>query len=89
MKDPRIAATAAELRRRESAAGQPLKSATVIVDARYAKAQDAIVVRLNTGSTFIIPAPVHPGLLKEIAPAALRKLEIEAPGKRFGSMHRI
>jgi hypothetical protein len=54
-------------------------SAAVIVDARYAKAQDAIVVRLNTGSTFIIPRRCLPGF-ERIAPVALRKIEIEAPG---------
>ena len=79
MKDPRIAATAAELREAGKRGRAAAKSATVIVDARYAKAQDAIVVRLNTGSTFIIPRRCIPGF-ERIAPAALRKLEIEAPG---------
>jgi hypothetical protein len=54
-------------------------SATVIVEARYAKAQDAIIVRLDTGSTFIIPRRCLPGF-ERIAPVALRKIEIEAPG---------
>jgi len=79
MKDPRIATTAAELREAGKRARSAAKTATVIVDARYAKSQDAIVVRLNTGSTFIIPRRRLPGFEK-IAPVALRKPEIEAPG---------
>jgi len=55
------------------------KNMTVIVDARYAKPQDAIIVRLNTGSTFIVPRTRLPGFEK-IEPVALRKPEIEAPG---------
>ncbi len=55
------------------------KHLTVIVDARYAKAQDAIIVRLNTGSTLSVPRVRVPGFAK-IDPVALRKPEIEAPG---------
>jgi len=79
MKDPRIATTAAEVREAGKHARAASRSATIIVDARYAKTQDAIVVRLNTGSTFIVPRKRLPGFEK-IAPAALRKPEIEAPG---------
>jgi hypothetical protein len=78
-KDPRRATTAAELGEAGKRARAAAKSAAVIVDARYAKAQDAIVVRLNTGSTFIIPRRCLPGF-ERIAPVALRKIEIEAPG---------
>jgi hypothetical protein len=79
VKDPRIATTAVELRGPGKRARAAATSATVIVDARYAKAQDAIVVRLNTGSTLIIPRRRLPGF-ERFAPVALRKLEIEAPG---------
>lgn len=79
MKDRRIATTAAQIRDAGKRARAASKDATVIVYAHYAKSQDAIVVRLSTGSTFVIPRTRLPGFEK-IAPVALRKPEIEAPG---------
>ena len=79
MKDSRIATTAAEIRALGRRARATAKSLTAIVEARYSKAQDAIVVRLNTGATFSVPRARLPGFGR-IAPSALRKLEIEPPG---------
>jgi hypothetical protein len=79
MKGPRIVTTPAEIRAAGKRARVGSKDLTIIVDARYAKPQDAIVVRLNTGSTFIVPRTRLPGFEK-IDPSALRKPEIEAPG---------
>ena len=62
MKDPRIISTAAEIREAGKRARVAAKNLTVIVDARYAKPQDAIIVRLNTGSTFSVPRARLPGL---------------------------
>lgn len=79
MKDPRIITTAAEIREAGKRSRAAAKNLTVIVDARYAKPQDAIIVRLNTGSTFSVPRARLPGFGK-LDPDALRKPEIEAPG---------
>jgi len=79
MKDSRIVTTEAESREAGKRARAAAKNMTVIVGARYAKPQDAIIVRLNTGSTFIVPRTRLPGFEK-IEPVALRKPEIEAPG---------
>jgi Protein of unknown function (DUF2442) len=78
MKNPRIVTTESEVR----AAGRRARASkgrTIIVDARYAKPQDALVVRLNTGSTFIVPRTRLPGF-EHVEPATLRKPEIEPPG---------
>jgi Protein of unknown function (DUF2442) len=79
MRDPRIVTTDAEIREAGKRARAAAKDLTVIVEARYAKPQDAIVVRLNTGSTFTVPRTRLPGF-EHIAPSALRQPEIEAPG---------
>lgn len=79
MKDPRIATTAAEIRAAGKRARAMAKGLTVIVEAHYSKAQDSIVVRLDTGATFSVPRARLPGFGR-IEPGALRKLEIEAPG---------
>jgi hypothetical protein len=78
-KDPRIVTTAAEIREVGKRARSAAKNLTTIIDARYAKSQDAIVVHLNTGATFTVPRARLP-VFADIEPAALRKLEIEAPG---------
>ncbi len=77
MKDSRIVTTEAESREAGKRARAAAKNMTVIVGARYAKPQDAIIVRLNTGSTFIVPRTRLPGFEK-IEPVALRKPEIGA-----------
>lgn len=79
MKHARIASTAADIREAGRRARAAAKDLTVIVGARYAKSQDALVVSLNTGSTFTVPRARLPGF-ETLGPAALRKLEIEPPG---------
>lgn len=79
MKDARIATTDAEIREAGKRARAAAKNLTAIVDAHYAKGQDVLVVRLNTGSTLIVPRKRLPGF-EGIAASALRKPEIEAPG---------
>ena len=79
MKDPRIATTTAEIRAAGKHARATAKALTVIVEAHYSKAQDAIVVRLNTGATFSVPRARLPSFGR-IEPSGLRKLEIEPPG---------
>jgi len=78
-RDARIATTDAEIREAGRRARAAAKEMTTIVEARYAKAYDALVVRLSTGSTIIVPRKRLPGF-QRVAPAALRKLEIEEPG---------
>ncbi len=78
-KDRRVATTDAQIREAGKRARNAAKTLTIIVDARYAKAQDAIVVRLNTGSTFTVPRIRLPGF-RNVEPSALRRPEIEPPG---------
>jgi hypothetical protein len=52
---------------------------TAIVEVRYVRPKDVIVVRLNTGATFAVPRTRLAGF-ERISPAALRKPVIEAPG---------
>lgn len=79
MKDPRVSSSAGEIREAGARSRKGAKELTVIVEARYAKPADAIVVRLNTGSTITVPRTRLPGFEK-VEPAALRRPEIEAPG---------
>lgn len=80
MKDPsKIVTTRSEVRAAGKRARAVAKELTLIVHARYSRAQDAIVIRLNTGGTFTAPRVRLPGF-RDIEPAALRRLEIEAPG---------
>ncbi len=78
-RDRRIITTDSEIREAGKRARAAAKNLTVIVDARYARSQDAIIVGLNTGATFTVPRTRLPGFDK-IEPAALRRLAIEAPG---------
>jgi hypothetical protein len=78
-KGPRILTKDAEIRVAGKRARAAARNLTIIVDARYAKPEDAIIVRLNTGSTFSVPRVRLPGF-ETIEPRALRKPEIEAPG---------
>jgi len=79
MRDPRIMTTPAEIRKAVKHARNIAKDLTRIVDARYAEPQDEIVVRLNNGATVSVPRRHVPGF-ENVAAAALRKPEIEAPG---------
>lgn len=75
----RIVTTGAEIREAGKRARATAKTLTAIVEARYSRAQDAFVIRLNTGSSFTIPRGRITGLAK-VAPAELRRPEIEPPG---------
>lgn len=79
MKERRIATTPAEIRSAAVRARAAAKSLTVIVNARYSKSQDAIIVRLNTGSMLSVPRKRLPGF-ERLEPADLRHPQIEAPG---------
>lgn len=79
MKRPGILTSDAEVREAGKRARAAAKDLTVIADARYAKARDAIVVRLNTGATLMVPRTSLPGFDK-LTPAMLQKPAIEPPG---------
>src|SRR5665213_288049 len=79
MKERRIATTPAEIRSAASRARAAAKSLTTIVNARYSKPHDTIIVQLNTGSTLSVPRKHLPGF-ERLAPADLRRPQIEAPG---------
>jgi hypothetical protein len=79
MKERRIDTTPAKIQSAVSRARTAAKSLTTIVSAHYSKAQDAIVVRLNTGSTLSVPRKRLPGF-ERLIPSDLRHPQVEAPG---------
>lgn len=79
MKRPGIATTDAEVREAGKRARAKAKHLTAIAEARYAKSQDAIVVRLNTGATLTVPRRALPGF-ENVSVTALQRPSIEPPG---------
>jgi Protein of unknown function (DUF2442) len=79
MKRPGIVTSDVEVHEAGKRARAQAKHLTVIAEARYAKSQDAVVVRLNTGATLIVPRAALAGFEK-LPPSALQRPTIEPPG---------